>query len=81
LRRGKDALALAKMGFVATSVGSATSGCGNLVKHSLVDYFKGRPVVIIQDKDDDGRKYAKKAVTIYSKVAKSVKIIEMPGEE
>ena len=76
----KDALALAKMGFVATSVGSATSGCGNLVKHSVVDYFKGRPVVIIQDKDDDGRKYAKKAAQVYARVAKSVKIIEMPGE-
>ncbi len=76
----KDALAMREMGLVATSVGTATTGPDNLEKHKLVDYFKGRDVVFVQDKDEDGRKYAAKAAPILANVAASLKIIEMPGD-
>lgn len=76
----KDALAMIDLGFVATSVGSASNGCGTLGKHGAVNYFKDKDVIIVADKDDNGLKYAQKAAVIYAKVAKSVKIIEMPGE-
>ena len=76
----KDTLAMIGMGFVATSVGSASNGCGTLKKHGAVSYFEDRSVIIIADKDDNGRKYAQEAAPIYVKVAQSVKIIEIPGE-
>ncbi len=76
----KDTLAMTSLGFAATSVGSASTGCGTLEKHGAVKYFTDRDIIVIADKDENGRKYAQKAAAIYATVAKSVKIIEMPGE-
>ena len=69
-----------EVGFVATSVGSAKTGHGNLIKHKVVDYFTDRHVVLVADKDEDGRKYAAKVAPVYATVAASVKIIEMPDD-
>ena len=77
----KDVLAMMSLGFTATSVGSASTGCGNLEKHGALRYFKGRKrIIIIADKDEEGREYARKAATIYSRVVVSICSIEMPGE-
>ncbi len=76
----KDVEAMRKMGFLATSLGTASTGPVNLTKHGLADYFKDRHVVFCQDKDDAGRGYAKNAAPILAKVTKSLKIIEMPGD-
>ena len=76
----KDTLAMREVGFVATSVGTATTGHSNLVKHNIVDYFSDRHVILVADKDEDGRKYVEKVAPVYAAVAASVKIIEMPGD-
>ncbi|MFH0958415.1 MAG: toprim domain-containing protein, partial [Pseudomonadota bacterium] len=76
----KDTIAMRKLGFVATSVGSAKTGPTNLKKHKVVDYFVDRHVILVADKDEDGRKYCAKVAPVYAEVAASVKIIEMPGD-
>ncbi|MHB8202721.1 MAG: toprim domain-containing protein [Desulfomonilaceae bacterium] len=75
----KDVLAMISLGFIATSVGSASTGPKNLTDYEVVKYFKDRHVIIVADNDGPGREYALKAAPVYSENTKSVLTVAMPG--
>jgi hypothetical protein len=70
----KDADALAKLGFVATTVseGAAAKWDGALAPH-----FKDRHVVILPDADRPGRTHAQKVAKAIDGVAASVRILDL----
>ena len=72
----KDADNLAVMGFVATT---SPMGAGKW-RDSYSESLAGAPVVIIADKDEPGRKHAEQVAKSVFSVAKSVRIIELPGD-
>jgi RecA-family ATPase len=69
----KDADRVAGLGHCATTVASGkwTDEC--------VQALAGRDVVIFEDNDEPGRKKALHAVTLLHPVAKSVRIVRLPG--
>jgi hypothetical protein len=81
LRHGeKDCDALAKLGFVATcNSEGADNGSGSKWTPDLNQYFKDRDVYIIPDNDAQGRKHAQHVARNLEPVAKSVRIVELPG--
>jgi putative DNA primase/helicase len=71
----KDVNLLAKLGLVATT---NPGGVGNW-RDEYTDALKGRPVAILQDNDEAGRKHAEKvARSLYGEAA-SVKVVALPG--
>lgn len=72
----KDADNLAVMGFVATT---SPMGAGKW-RDSYSESLAGAPVVIIADKDESGRKHAEQVAKSVFSMAKSVRIIELPGD-
>ena len=71
----KDADCLISLGFVATTnAGGAGKWC-----NEYNQYIHGRPVVIIPDNDESGRKHAEKVAQAIHSEAASIKIIELPG--
>jgi hypothetical protein len=71
----KDADALAKFGFVAT-----TSSEGALAwTDDLNEHFRDRVVFIHEDNDDDGRKRCQHIARALDPIAKSVRVIRLPG--
>jgi hypothetical protein len=70
----KDADALAKIGFVATT---ASEGAAAKWDSGLTQFFKDRHVVIVPDADRPGRAHAEKAAKAIHAVAASVKIVDL----
>jgi hypothetical protein len=76
----KDADNLAKIGFIATcNSEGADNGNGNKWTTDLNHYFKDRDVYIIPDNDAQGRTHAQHVACNLDPVAKSVRIVELPG--
>jgi putative DNA primase/helicase len=76
----KDVDNLAKIGFVATcNSEGADNGNGNKWTSDLNKHFKDRHVYIIPDNDAQGRKHAEHVARNLDPVAKSVRIVELPG--
>jgi hypothetical protein len=76
----KDCDNLAKLGFVATcNSEGADNGNGNKWTSDLNHYFKDRDVYIIPDNDAQGHKHAQHVARNLDPVAKSVRIVELPG--
>jgi Protein of unknown function (DUF3631) len=70
----KDADALAKLGFVATT---ASEGAAAFWDPSLTPYFKDHDVVVLPDADRVGRRHGHKVARALDKVAASVKILDL----
>ncbi|MFH0775350.1 MAG: AAA family ATPase [bacterium] len=70
----KDADNLRSLGFVATC---CPGGAGKW-KQEYNEYFKGKKVVVIPDNDEPGRKHGQDVANNLKKVAKSVKVVELP---
>jgi KaiC/GvpD/RAD55 family RecA-like ATPase len=71
----RDVLTLERLGMVATC---NNGGAGNF-KPELAQYFAGKHVGIFPDHDNPGRQHALKVAEIVAPVAKSVRIVELPG--
>jgi KaiC/GvpD/RAD55 family RecA-like ATPase len=71
----KDCNTLDRLGLAATC---NNSGAGNF-KPELARYFSNNYVAIFPDNDEPGRDHALKVAALLAPVAKSVKIIELPG--
>jgi archaellum biogenesis ATPase FlaH len=71
----KDADRMHQEGLFATT---NSGGAGNW-QESYTQYFQNRQVVIIPDNDEPGRRHARVVARAISKVADSVKILELPG--
>jgi hypothetical protein len=70
----KDADALAKLDFVATT---ASEGASAPWPPELTPYFKDRNVVILPDADKPGRAHARKVAKAIDSVAESVKVVDL----
>jgi len=73
----KAADAIISLGSVATS---SHAGSGTW-PDAITEYFAGANVVILPDNDAPGWKYAKKAAAKILQVAKSVRVVDLGGEE
>jgi KaiC/GvpD/RAD55 family RecA-like ATPase len=71
----KDVHTLERLGMVATC---NSGGAGNF-KSELVQWFKGRDIGIFPDNDDPGRAHALKVAALLAPVAKSLRVVEIPG--
>lgn len=71
----KDAEALAKIGFIATT---NSEGAANWTD-DLNEYFRDRIVYIHEDNDEQGRKRCQRIARALDPIAKSVRIIRLPG--
>ena len=59
---------------------ATTNACGaGKWKGDYNEALRGRPVVILPDNDEPGRKHARQVATALSGIAASVKILELPG--
>jgi hypothetical protein len=67
----RDVETVARLG----GLGYTFGGCGDGLPHGCEQYVVGRPVVILADNDDEGRKHAEKKAALVVKVATSAKII------
>jgi 5S rRNA maturation endonuclease (ribonuclease M5) len=70
----KDADALAKIGFVATT---ASEGAAAKFDSALTPFFKDRHVLILPDADRPGRAHAQKVAKAIHSVAASVRILDL----
>jgi putative DNA primase/helicase len=73
----KDADALAKLGFVATT---ASEGAQTAWDAALSQWFKDRQVIIIPDADRVGRSHAQKVARALDGVAASIKVVDLYPE-
>lgn len=73
----KAADAIISIGSVATT---SHAGSGHWPE-SITEYFTGANVVILPDNDAPGWRYAKRAAAKISAVAKSVRVIDLGGDE
>jgi KaiC/GvpD/RAD55 family RecA-like ATPase len=71
----KDAQNLTRLGLPAT----CNSGGAGKFKAELARYFTGKDVAILPDNDEPGRKHAVLVARVLHPVAKSVRIVEIPG--
>lgn len=71
----KDVLTLERVGLVGTC---NNGGAGNF-KPEVAGYFAGKHVAILPDNDEPGREHAMKVAALLFGVAKSLKIVELPG--
>jgi hypothetical protein len=71
----KDADALVKLGFVATT---NSEGAANWTD-DLNEYFRDRHVFIHEDNDDEGRKRVQRIARVLDGIAASVRVIRLPG--
>jgi len=70
----KDADALAKLGFVATT---ASEGASAKWDPALTPYFKDRNVVILPDADTPGRKHAQKVAKALNGVVAFLRVLDL----
>jgi hypothetical protein len=71
----KDVDRLAVMGLAATT----NPGGANKWKPEYNQYFQGKAVVILPDNDDVGRQHAQDVARNLHGIARSVKVLELPG--
>src|SRR5262249_31641137 len=71
----KDADAVVKLGFVATT----NAGGAGKWSPELAQYFKGRDVFIVPDNDVTGEKHAMQVAAALAGVAREIRIIRLPG--
>jgi KaiC/GvpD/RAD55 family RecA-like ATPase len=71
----KDADNLAQLGLVAT----CNSGGAGKFDAELAPHFTGKDIAILPDNDDVGREHAQKVAAVLYPVAKSVRIVNLPG--
>jgi len=71
----KDADGLARLGLLATT----NPGGAGKWRLEYNEVLKGRDIVILPDNDAPGRKHAAKVAQSLSLVARSVKVVELPG--
>jgi replicative DNA helicase len=71
----KDCITLGRLGIVATC---NNGGAGNF-KPELAVHFTGKHVAIFPDNDQPGREHALKVAVLLASVARSLKIVELPG--
>ncbi|MCE5309677.1 MAG: AAA family ATPase [Acidobacteriales bacterium] len=71
----KDVITLERFGVVATC---NNGGAGNF-KPELARWFAGKHICIFPDNDDPGREHALKVAALLAPVAKSIRIVELPG--
>jgi hypothetical protein len=74
----KDADALTKLGFVATTVSEGASAKWD---DALTPHFKDRHVVILPDADVPGRRHAQKVAKAINGIAASVRILDLYPEQ
>jgi putative DNA primase/helicase len=74
----KDADALAKLGLVATCNPGGAGKWSNL-SAELNPHLTGRPVVVLPDNDEAGRKHARDVAASLLESAKEIRIVELPG--
>lgn len=74
----KDVHTAMRLGFIATCNSGGAGKWGYLPK-SVYRYFENRPVIIIADNDDAGRKHANEVARSLWPYAKSIKIIQFDG--
>ncbi len=72
----KDVDALRHLGVTAT----CNAGSAGKFTAELCHPLRNRPVVIIQDKDDAGKKHVNQVANQVFEVANSVRVVEMPGD-
>jgi DnaB-like helicase C terminal domain len=71
----KDAENLTRLGMAAT----CNSGGAEKFKPELAGWFAGKDVAIFPDNDEPGRKHAALVASVLHPVARSVRIVEIPG--
>jgi putative DNA primase/helicase len=71
----KDADNIASMGLAATT---CAGGAGKW-REEYSQALRGKAVVILPDNDDPGRKHAEQVAEVLSGIAKSVKVVALPG--
>ena len=71
----KDVLSLEQLGLIGTC---NSGGAGNF-KAELAVYLTGKHVAVFPDNDEPGRDHALKVAHLLAPVAKSLKIVELPG--
>ena len=71
----KDADRLHSLGLLATT----NPGGAGKWRADYNEHFKGRDVVVLPDNDDPGRAHADKVAAQLSRVASTVKVVEIPG--
>lgn len=71
----KDADRLAALGFIATT----NAGGAEKWSSDLDQYFQGREVFIFPDNDDPGRRHAKQVSDHLATVARSIRVVNLPG--
>jgi hypothetical protein len=72
----KDVETARSLGYVATTSGGVTSW-----RDSFSKYFRNADVVIVPDNDKPGREYADEVAKAIHRIAKRVRILELPGLE
>lgn len=76
----KDADNLAALGWIATTnSGGADTGTGTKFTPELADWFKNRNVYVLPDNDEKGEKHASHVVATLQPVAKSIRVVRLPG--
>jgi hypothetical protein len=77
----KDVDNLVKRGLVATcNAGGADSGKGEKWLRDFAQFFRGRRVAILPDKDGPGRKHAQWVLSTLQGTAAEIKVVELPGD-
>lgn len=71
----KDVLNLARLGMLATC---NAGGAGKWTSEHA-EFLRGRDVIILPDNDEVGRKHAQQVALTLHGVAKSIRIVELPG--
>ena len=71
----KDADNVAALGFTVTT----NSGGAGKFTAELAEYFKGKNVYILPDNDEAGARHAQQVAATLLDVAKSVRIVDIPG--
>ncbi|MGY3240558.1 hypothetical protein ACVMAJ_007448 [Bradyrhizobium sp. USDA 4448] len=71
----KDADNLFALGFTATT----NSGGAEKFTPELAEWFKGKSVYVLPDRDEPGEKHAAQVVETLRVVAKSIRIVRLPG--
>ncbi|OSJ16846.1 hypothetical protein BST63_10530 [Bradyrhizobium canariense] len=76
----KDADNLAALGFIATTnSGGADTGTGTKFTADLAEWFEGKNVYVLPDNDEPGDRHATQVVEILRPVAKTIRIVRLPG--
>ncbi len=76
----KDVESLEGLGLLATTNPGGSGKWGKLDPAAVEKAFRGRPVVILPDHDEPGRKHARDVAQRLLPIAGSIRIVELPGD-